>query len=125
MNSGDDLWNLAFSNVGRSGGESRDGDDVAQAIQAISGIAATSRRSNNVTGEWQLTISESKSVLIVAGGYVPQQGAQAIFPGGTTANGPITIYPQYPYVLPSHRIPGRRAWPLPGTLPVWRVDGRH
>ena len=50
-NSGDDLWNLAFSNVGRRGGQRRNDNGVAQAIQAISGIAATSRGSNIVTGE--------------------------------------------------------------------------
>ena len=50
-NSGDDLWSLAFSNVGRRDGRRRNDNGVAQAIQTISGIAATSRRSNNVTGE--------------------------------------------------------------------------
>jgi hypothetical protein len=49
--SGDDLWNTAFSNVGRRGGQRRSNNDVARAIQAISGITATSHRSNNVTGE--------------------------------------------------------------------------
>jgi hypothetical protein len=50
-NSGEDLWNLAFSNVGRKGDQRRNDNDVAQAIQAISGITATSRRSYNMTGE--------------------------------------------------------------------------
>jgi hypothetical protein len=51
QNSGYDLWNLAFSNVGRRGGQRRNDNGVAQAIQAISGIPATPHRSKNVTGE--------------------------------------------------------------------------
>jgi len=35
--SGDELWSMAFSNVGRTYGKPQNEEDIAEAIQAISG----------------------------------------------------------------------------------------
>jgi len=48
--SGEDLWALAFSNIGRMGGHRKTNDDVSRAIHAISGIAPHSRWSEATTG---------------------------------------------------------------------------
>jgi hypothetical protein len=42
----DELWNLAFSNVGHLHGEPKNRQDVSRAIQAISGIGPP-------TNHWQ------------------------------------------------------------------------
>lgn len=52
-NSKDDLWDLAFSNVGRQGGRRSRRSDVSRAIQTISGIKPTDPRSNKTGGAWQ------------------------------------------------------------------------
>jgi hypothetical protein len=35
--SGDELWSVAFSNVGRACGDPKNQEEIAEAIQAISG----------------------------------------------------------------------------------------
>jgi hypothetical protein len=40
-NSGDELWNIAFSNVGRAYGKPMKEEDIVEAIQVISGPKST------------------------------------------------------------------------------------
>ena len=50
----DELWNLAFSNVGRKHGEPKNQRDVSRAIQAISGIGPpTNQQRQRTTGMCQ------------------------------------------------------------------------
>jgi hypothetical protein len=37
-NSGDELWNMAFSNVGRANDKPMKNEEIVQAIQTISGL---------------------------------------------------------------------------------------
>ena len=48
----DDLWDLAFSNVGREDDGQRNDDDVARTIYTICGITPTSCEAEEVTGAW-------------------------------------------------------------------------
>lgn len=51
QSSGQDLWNLAFSNVGREdGGETTKSDDVARAIYDVCGNGPTWCKSEGATG---------------------------------------------------------------------------
>jgi hypothetical protein len=53
MASEEDLWALAFTNVGRSGEPKEDDGSISRAIEAISGMTATSHGTENVTGACQ------------------------------------------------------------------------
>lgn len=119
MASEEDLWALAFTNVGRSGEPRKDDGRISGAIQAISGmpVTSTSRGPENVTGACQSAFFESESVFSEAGGNtISFQNTSA---GGTAPDGPAP--PPYPDLPPSHGITGRRPHPIPGILPTWRV----
>jgi hypothetical protein len=78
MAHGDELWNLAFSNVGRLPGEPR--RDVFRAIQAISGIGPPTnqqRQRMTRTGRCAITISARKCPLSAGGARVTQPAAHA------------------------------------------------
>jgi len=49
----DELWNLAFSNVGRLHGEPRNQQHISRAIHAISGFAPTNQKRQRTTGRCQ------------------------------------------------------------------------
>ncbi|KAI0250454.1 hypothetical protein BJV78DRAFT_561288 [Lactifluus subvellereus] len=108
-NSKDDLWDVAFSNVGRKpeSGRRRRNSEVSQAIQAISGVAVapTHNGSNNTGG------------TAVSSSTMPTSGSSN---QGTTANISTPQYSDYPA---SHGIPGRRARPKPGSNQPWRASG--
>ena len=54
----DELWDLAFSNVGRFHGEPKNQRDVSRAIQAISGIGPpTNQQRQRTTGRCQYDLS--------------------------------------------------------------------
>jgi len=49
----EDLWDLAFSNVGREDDQERkNSDDVARASYTICGIEPSGHMSEGVTGAW-------------------------------------------------------------------------
>ncbi len=55
MTYSDDLWDLAFSNVGRLYGQPRNQRDVPLAIQAISGFAPTNQK-QRTTGRYRYNL---------------------------------------------------------------------
>ena len=55
--SGDELWSKAFSNVGRAHGKPLDEEDIAKAIQAISGSTSMWQRP-----QWLPNINKASSI---------------------------------------------------------------
>jgi hypothetical protein len=52
---------------------------------------------------------------------VPNAAGQG---SGTAAQNPAPTASPYPHLPPSHGIPGRPPRTLPGSQPIWRVDGQ-
>ncbi|KAI0250447.1 hypothetical protein BJV78DRAFT_1320368 [Lactifluus subvellereus] len=100
----DDLWDLAFSNVGQQGSRRRPRSDVAQAIQTISGIPQTNLGSNK-TGETAVSSSP-----------MPTSGKQ-----GTTVNSSAPKYSDNPA---SQGIPGHHASTGPSSNQPWRAHSQ-
>jgi hypothetical protein len=145
-NSGDELWDMAFSNVGRAYDKPMKEEEIIEAIQAISGLKSTwktpQRPPRKVTkhlvgnstvdtshalqsqlymnpppSEQQEDFGKQYDFVL----YDPQEAcndaAEDTIPSGT--DGVVTGLPSYPGKL--RGIPGRRGHLVPGSSRPWRV----
>ncbi|KAH9979674.1 hypothetical protein BJV74DRAFT_858028 [Russula compacta] len=137
----EDLWNLAFSNVGRESGQRGNNHDVARAIQAISGFAPPSssdRRSQDMTAGGKNAATQQQArhhndrrstpqAYTYTVPNVPNSGSghhRDRYAGGNATNATMLMPPpQFGYPT-SHGIPGRRPRALRGTVQPWRVQNQ-
>lgn len=121
----DELWNLAFSNVGRFHGEPKNQRDVSRAIQAISGIGPpTNQQCQRTTGMCQYNLGLGRRCSLSAGGARATQPAthahtskphKSVGSSSKTSqqcSGTRSSY-QYVYWQPNMKSPGGTAANLP------------
>jgi hypothetical protein len=140
-NSGDELWNMAFSNVGRAYDKPMKEEEIFQAIQAISGLKSTWKTPPDILVgnsavdtshalQSQLYMNPPPSEQQEDSGkqydfvlYDPQvarndAAEKDIITSGT--DGVVAGLPPYPSKL--YGIPGRRGHLVPGSSRPWRVN---
>ncbi|KAI0299482.1 hypothetical protein BC826DRAFT_966938 [Russula brevipes] len=131
--SGDELWDVAFSNVGRACGEPIDQEEIAEAIQAISGPNGGNGAADTTHAvQSQLYMDPSSADQQEGSGqqynfiqFTPSsahhdaagQDTITIGTDGMAANTP-------PYPTKTSGIPGRRGHLVPGSSRPWRVNER-